>query len=321
MFNSWHRLEQRASPAYSNAMSAIPMIYILGPTASGKTALAVAMAQALDAEIISADALAVYRDMNIGTAAPTLEERQGIPHHCLQAWDPSEGCNAQTWFDAAENAIADIHQRGKRIIVAGGTPLYTKMLLEGISAGAPKDDAIRTTLEQEYDERGGEALLAELMQHDPDYASQRHANDKRRIVRALEVFRLTGQAYSSFHTTDGIRRPGFDNCLIGLRWDKEVLHKRINKRAKLMLENGLIEEVEQLRPRLSKQARDGVGYKEVLDYLDGKIDKETCLYKIKVGTRRLAKHQMTWYRKWLDITWFAGDREDLLTACLGCIEQ
>ena len=297
------------------------MIYILGPTASGKTALAVSMAQHLDAEIISADALAVYKEMQIGTAAPTPEERQGVPHHCLQAWDPSAGCNAQTWFDAAEAAIADIHSRGKRIIVAGGTPLYTKMLLEGISAGAPKDDVVRQELEAAYDERGGEAMLAELMQHDAEYASQRHANDKRRIVRALEVFRITGQPYSSFHTTDGIRRPGYKNLLIGLRWDKEVLHKRINKRAKLMLENGLVEEVTALRSRLSKQARDGVGYKEVIEFLDGKIDQETCLYKIKVGTRRLAKHQLTWYRKWLDIKWFAGDREDLLEACLACVEE
>lgn len=299
----------------------IPLIYILGPTASGKTGLAVALAKAIDAEVISADALAVYREMNIGTAAPSEEERQGIPHHCLQCWDPSEGCNAQTWFDAAEAAIKDIHRRGKKIIVAGGTPLYTKMLLEGISAGAPKDDAIRIALEKDYDERGGEALLKDLHDCDPEYASERHANDKRRIVRALEVFNITGKPFSSFHTTDGIRRPGFDNLLIGLRWDKEILHKRINKRAKLMLENGLIEEVEGLREKLSKQARDGVGYKEVIDYLYGKIDKETCLYKIKVGTRRLAKHQLTWYRKWLDIKWVAGDREDLVEEVMGMVKE
>ncbi len=290
----------------------IPIIYILGPTASGKTSLAVQLAQRHNAEIISADALAVYRGMCIGTAAPTLEEQDGVTHHCLQCFDPSVGCNAQTWFDHAEAAIKDIHARGKHIIVAGGTPLYTKMLLEGISAGAPKDDAIREQLEKEYDEHGGAALLAQLNDVDPDYASQRHANDKRRVVRALEVYRITGKAYSSFHTTDGIRRPGFNNLLIGLRWDKEVLHKRINKRAKLMLENGLIDEVKGLRDNLSKQARDGVGYKEVIQMLDGELDKEECLYRIKVASRRLAKHQLTWYRRWTDIQWFAGDSENLI---------
>ncbi len=289
----------------------IPIIYILGPTASGKTALAVEIAKQCNGEIISADAIAVYKGMCIGTAAPSVEEQQGIVHHCLQCMDPSESCNAQTWFDMAEAAIADIHERKKNIIVAGGTPMYTKMLLEGISAGAPKDDAIREQLEKEYDERGGEAMLTELHSCDPDYASERHANDKKRIVRALEVFRITQKPYSSFHTTDGIRRPGYANLLIGLRWDKEELHKRINKRAKNMLADGLIDEVKGLREQLSKQARDGVGYKEVIQFLDGEIDEEECLYRIKVGTRRLAKHQMTWYRKWRDIEWFDGEAETL----------
>ncbi|NRA40208.1 MAG: tRNA (adenosine(37)-N6)-dimethylallyltransferase MiaA [Planctomycetes bacterium] len=292
-------------------MQPIPLIVILGPTASGKTSLAVDMAQRYNGEIISADALAVYRGMCIGTAAPSTEEQQGIKHHCLQCIDPSIGCNGQQWFDMAEAAIADIHKRGKIVIVAGGTPLYTKMLLEGISAGAPKDQSVRAQLEKKYEDIGGEAMLKELALVDPTYASERHANDKKRLVRALEVHQITGKPYSAFHTTDGQRRDCFCTLLIGLRWDKEILHKRINARAKKMFADGLVEEVTSLRESLSKQAIEGVGYKEVVKLLDGDYDQEECLYRIKVATRRLAKHQNTWYRKWLDIKWLAGDAEDL----------
>lgn len=304
--------------------SAIPLIVVLGPTASGKSSLAIHLAQSCNGEIISADALAVYKQMHIGTAAPTLEEQQGIQHHCLNCIDPNAGCNGQQWFDMAEQAIADITKRGKQVIIAGGTPLYTKMLLEGISAGAPKDPAIRAELEQRYDDIGGITMLAELAAIDPDYASERHANDKKRVVRALEVHSITGKPYSHFHTTDGIRRDCFRTLLIGLRWDKEVLHKRINARAKKMFADGLIAEVQSLRAQLSKQALDGVGYKEVVKLLDGEYDQEECLYRIKVATRRLAKHQLTWYRRWQDIQWLAGDAEDLqqqaLTRCRSFLE-
>ncbi len=284
-------------------MTSIPITCIVGATASGKTALAVHMAQALDAEIISADALTVYRGMDIGTAKPTVEEQAGIVHHCMDCLEPEDACDAQRWYDMANAAIEDIHQRGKRIIVAGGTPLYMKLLLEGISAGPPSDAHVRDRLQQEYDEQGGEALLARLTTVDPIYASERHPNDARRIIRGLEVYELSGKPFSSFHTTDGKRREELTPTLLGIRREKELLHQRINRRVKDMFEAGLVQEVAGLRDRLCKQALAGVGYKEVVGYLDGEYDQDHAIYLIQRATRMLAKHQLTWYRRFTDIHW------------------
>lgn len=304
-----------------DGLQGIALAIIVGETASGKSALAIALAQRLNGEIVSADALAVYRDMEIGTAVPAESERGGIPHHCLAYINPSEGCDVQRWLNDAEAAIADIHARGKLPIVAGGTPLYVKSLLEGLSAGPPKDEATRMALQERYNNEGGEALLAELQRIDPDYASERHPNDARRIVRALEVHQLTGQPYSSFHVTDGIRRQDYDTQLIGLRWDKEAIHRRINARSKAMFAAGLVEEVKRLRAGLSKQAREGVGYKEVIEFLDGAYDREHCIYQVQKHSRYLAKKQRTWYKRWRDIHWLPGDAKDLLEQAESLLRQ
>jgi tRNA dimethylallyltransferase len=298
-------------PFQQVAGTAIPMIAVVGPTASGKTALAVHLAKRFDGEVISADALAVYRGMDIGTAKPTKAEQQGIPHHCLDVLDPSEGCDAQRWLDLTENAIVDINARGKRVIVAGGTPLYLKLLLEGISAGPPKDVRLRSQLEHRYHNEGKNVLFAELQQVDPDYAADRHPNDMKRIVRALEVYQLTGKPYSSFHTTDGIRRSCWRTLLIGLHWNREQLHHRINARSRWMFQNGLVDEVGALRSKLSKQARDGVGYKEVIGYLKKAHDLKHACYLVQRNTRLLAKHQLTWYRRFQDIRWLDAEAVDL----------
>ncbi len=299
-------------------MPPIPLIVLLGPTASGKSALAVALAERLvnaagePAEIISADAMAVYRGMDLGTAKPTPADRARIRHHLIDVVEPSDRCDGQRWFELADAAARDLHQRGRTVIVAGGTPLYVKLLLEGISAGAPRDPAVRARLQERYRVEGGAVLHAELQRIDPDYARDRHPNDERRIVRALEVHALTGRPYSSFHVTDGRRRASLRPLLIGLDWPVELLNQRINARTEAMFASGLVEEVRGLRERLSAEASQAVGYKEVIDHLDGKMDLPATIDQVRCASRRLGKHQRTWYRGWPDIRWIPGDAADLL---------
>lgn len=290
----------------------IPLVLVLGPTASGKSWLAAHLAAQLDGEVVSADAMAVYRGMDIGTAKPAAAELALAPHHLISVLEPGDRCDVSRWLTLAEAAIAGIHQRGRVAVVCGGSPLYTKALLEGLSAGAPRDPAVREALNRRYQQEGAEALFAELARIDPQYAAQRHANDQVRVVRALEVHALTGRAYSSFHTTDGVRRACYRSLLLGLRWERETLHRRINARAKALFAAGLVEEVRALGPHLSPEARAAVGYKEVLDHLAGAYALDQALELVKRHSRHLAKHQLTWYRRFNDIVWLPGDAPDLL---------
>ena len=290
---------------------AVPLVLVLGPTASGKSRLALELASRLGGEVVSADAMAVYRGMDIGTAKPAAAERQAVPHHLIDIFDPSEACNGSRWFALADHAVRDIHARGRLPLVAGGTPLYAKLLIEGISAGPPRDEVLRSELQARYRDGGAEALFAELVRIDPTYAATRHPNDERRIVRALEVWRLTGRPYSSFHTTDGVRRSDLRPLLLGLRWDRDELYRRIDARAQAMFDHGLVAEVAGLRGRLSPEAAQAVGYKEVLAHLEGRCDLATAIATVCRNSRHLAKHQLTWYRGWDDIVWLAGDAPDL----------
>jgi tRNA dimethylallyltransferase len=269
------------------------------------------LAEALGGEIISADAMAVYRDMDIGTAKPNTADRARVAHHCIDCIDAQESCNAARWLRLAEAAVADIHGRGRLVIVAGGTPLYTKVFIEGLSAGAPRDAALRADLEQRCDTLGVEAMHAELRRVDPSYAEAHHANDRRRVLRALEVFALTGKPFSSFHTTDGTRRSNYRTLHIGLHWSREILYQRINARAKAMFAAGLVDEVRRLHEHLSPEALQAVGYKEVLDHLAGKSDLDDAIESVKRHSRHLAKHQITWYKRFRDIQWIPGDAPDL----------
>jgi tRNA dimethylallyltransferase len=289
-----------------------PLVIILGPTASGKSALAVSLAQRFAGEIVSADAFAVYRGMDVGTAKPSLAEQNGIRHHLISVFEPSERCDVQRWLELAEQSIAGIRVRGHLPFIAGGTPLYVKALLEGLSAGAPRDPAVRGALEARYESEGSAGLYAELQRVDTAYAADRHPNDKRRIVRALEVYQLTGRPYSSFHTTDGVRRTDIIPLIIGLDWPRDALYARINARAKQMFDRGLVDEVRCLADRLSPEAAQAVGYKEVLAHFRGEHDLARALTLVQQKSRNLAKHQMTWYRGWNDIRWFSGDAPDLI---------
>lgn len=265
-------------------------------------------------EIVSADAMAVYKGMDIGTAKPSAEELATAPHHLISCIEPDERCDVSRWLTLADAAVQDIQGRGKTAIIAGGSPLYCKAFIEGLSAGVPRDEALREKLSQRYDSEGAEALFLELQRVDPAYAAQRHANDKRRVLRALEVYHATGKPYSSFHVTDGIERSAFATLLIGIGWDKEILHQRINKRCRDMFARGLVEEVRLLEPRLSPEARQAVGYKEVLGHLRGEYDLERAQYLVQRNSRHLAKHQMTWYRRFKNIRWLRGDDPELAAA-------
>ncbi len=289
-------------------MKPVSIILVLGPTASGKSALAAALAESLGGEVVSADAFAVYRGMDIGTAKPDAATRARVPHHLIDVLEPGERCDASRWLGLAEAAIRDIAARGRLPVIAGGTPLYTKLLVEGLSAGPPRDEALRATLAAS----DPAALWVELQTADPAYAAARHPNDLRRIVRALEVFRLTGRPYSSFHTTDGGRRADLHALQLGLHWDKAVLHARIAERTAALFAAGLVDEVRGLRPRLSPEALQAVGYKEVVDHLDGRLTLAACMDAVALGTRHLAKHQLTWYRRFTDIVWLPGEAPDLL---------
>ena len=285
-----------------SVVPAIPLIFVLGPTAAGKSALAVTLAQQVGGEVVSADAFAVYRGMDIGTAKPSAGERTAVPHHLVDVFEPEESCNGNRWFALADAAVQDIHARGRVPVVAGGTPLYAKLLLEGVSAGAPRDDAVRASLQSRW-RADPLALFSELQRLDPSYAAERHPNDARRVVRALEVCTLTGRPYSSFHTTDGIRRTDLRPLLLGLEWERAELYRRIDARAAAMFAVGLVAEVASLASRLSAEARQAVGYKEVLAHLEGEVSLAQAQARVAQKSRNLAKHQLTWYRGWPDIAW------------------
>lgn len=287
-------------------LSAFPVI--VGPTAGGKSALAVALAQCLhdrarlNARIITADSMQVYRSLDIGTAKPTAEEQAGIAHLLIDLVDPTEPFTVDQWLKLAERAIADTRAAGELPIVVGGTHFYVKALLEGLFEGPASDPALRAALEA----LPAEERWAELSRVDPAAATRLHRNDTRRIVRALEVFRLTGTPISEHQSQwdQGDRRP--DACLVGLDWPSEAINRRINARVRLMVEQGLVEEARALwaagqLPRGS-QAREALGYKQLIAYFEAqaagaRASLDDTIERIKIETRRFAKNQRTWLRR------------------------
>lgn len=294
---------------------AIPMPVIVGPTAGGKSALGVDLALRLrdalgvPAEVVSADSIQVYRGLDIGSGKATLDEMRGVRHHLLDIRDPTDRFSVEEWLRLAEDAIADIRARGCVPVVVGGTHFYVKALLEGLFEGPSSDQALRATLaamppDDRYDE---------LRRVDPLAAGRIHRNDEKRVVRALEVYRLTGRPISSFQRqwdADSVRD---DAVLIGLEWPGEQINRRINARVKRMVELGFVDEVRSLRSRglLGPTAREALGYKQIAAALDAggsasQIDE--AIERTKIETRRFAKNQRTWLRRlrtipgslWLD---------------------
>jgi len=284
-------------------VAAANTIIIFGPTAVGKSELAVKLAKKIGAEIISADSMQVYRGMDIGTAKPTAEEKQGIPHHLIDIRDPNEDWTVSDFIEETNRLIA----QPPRKIIAGGTGLYLWSLLEGFSFPiAEADPALREKLKKEPLDK----LYQRLKEIDPAAAEKIHANDKKRIVRALEVFELTGKPISKVQEEARPRGSvsGFPHILIGLSLPREVLYKKIEERIDQMAKNGLIEEVKGLLANgCSKDLKSfqALGYKEVCEYLDGKWSKEEMVAELKKRTRNFSKRQMTWLKRFKDVKWFS----------------
>lgn len=283
------------------APSTIPIPVIVGPTAGGKSALAVAVVRTFAsrgqlAEIISADSVQIFRDMNIGSAKPTADEMAGIPHHLLDVVDPEDKYTVHDWLAGAERAAAEIRARGAVPVIAGGTNLYIKAFLEGLFEGPEPDEAVRDALRALSQAQ----RRAELDRVDPRASERIHPNDERRTVRALEIYRQTGIPISD-HQQQWDRGVRTDARLFGLLWSTEAINRRINSRVRDMMAIGLLDEVIALCDRLGPQAREALGYKQLLAYLDdgntGAKAFEDAVERIKIETRRFAKNQRTWLRR------------------------
>lgn len=273
--------------------------FLTGATAVGKTAVGVALAKRLGAEIISLDSMSIYRGMDIGTAKPSAADRAAVPHHLLDIVDPTDDYSVSQYVEAARVIAADIRARSREVLFVGGTPLYLKSLLRGLFDGPPADWRLRQEIEQELAHSGEEALYKRLAQIDPVAASHIHPHDTRRLIRALEVYRATGEpiSHQQMQFEDG--RPA-DQCRVFvLRRRREELHQRIEGRVEAMIDVGLVDEVKQLTGEgreLSRTARQAVGYREAIEFLAGEHDREQMVARIKARTRRFAKRQGTWFR-------------------------
>lgn len=273
--------------------------FLSGPTASGKTAIGLELAEQLNAEIVSMDSMAIYRGMDIGTAKPTHAERSRIPHHLTDIVDPDKEYSLASYIEAARESVAEIRQRGKEVLFVGGTPLYLKALLRGIFDGPPADWDFREQVQADIDQSGVAELHERLKQVDPLSASKLPPGDVRRIIRALEVYKLTGRPISHWQMQFDEGAPAESGRVFVLQWPRELLHRRIADRVDDMLARGLISEIQELKVKyasLSRTASQAVGYREGLAHLELGTDLETTIEKIKTRTRRFAKRQGTWFR-------------------------
>jgi len=278
-------------------------LVLTGPTGCGKTALGIELAGRLGAEIVSMDSMALYRGMDIGTAKPTLEERRRVPHHLLDILDPWESASVAWWLQKAGEAVRDIEARGKRALFVGGTPLYLKALLRGLFDGPPADVPLRQRLTAEAEQVGSQVLHHRLAGVDPTTANRIHPHDVRRIIRALEVWESTGQPISFWQKQWAESKPsqaadGVPKVLC-LDLPRAELYARIEARVRHMIAAGLVEEAAALRrlPHpMSREASQALGYRELFDYLDGKVGLEEAIQRIQIRSRNLAKRQLTWFR-------------------------
>ena len=282
------------------------LLIICGPTASGKSDLALRLAHELEAEIINADSMQVYRGMDIGTAKPTPEERLEIRHHLIDVADPDQLFSAADFAAAADAAIEEITGRGKRVIVAGGTGLYIRALLKGLVDSPSGAGEIRQALHAEAAESGNEAMLAKLRLVDPELAARIHPNNLVRIIRALEVYRLTGTTLSRYQQEHGFAAKRYESLQIGIRVERQELYQRIEARVDRMLAGGLLEEVQNLLAngcRPESKAMRAIGYKEAVACLSAEYSLDEAALLIKRDTRRYAKRQLTWFNADPDIIW------------------
>ncbi|MEM7230101.1 MAG: tRNA (adenosine(37)-N6)-dimethylallyltransferase MiaA [Planctomycetota bacterium] len=302
-----------------------PIVLIVGPTAAGKTALAIELAERLPGggECLSADSMQVYRGMDIGTAKPSPAERARVPHHLVDLVDASDdGFTVDDWLRQAEDVISDIRRRDRWPIVVGGTNLYIQALLFGLFDGPQPDALVREALQA----TDAIDLRAELERVDPDAASRIHPNDRRRTIRAVEVFRTTGRPISVWQQEWQAAAPRSDVRLIGLEYSVEAINRRINARVRSMMDAGWLDEVRGLQAsvELGSQARAALGYAQLLDHLEGGQLLDEALEDIKIRTRRLGKQQRTWLRRFRhipDSMWFDAEHNDTQAIASQCFAQ
>ena len=285
--------------------------YLTGPTGVGKSKVALALARSLDAEIISMDSMAVYREMDIGTAKLAPEDRGGIPHYLIDIVDPSDNYSLAQYVNEAADKIADIHLRNKNVLFVGGTPLYLKAMLRGIFEGPPADQNFRRELQRKMQGQPPEVLHSLLKKVDPVSAQKLHPNDIKRVVRALEVYEKTKRPISEFQKQFEVGTP-LEKCNVYvMQMSRELLYTRINKRIDRMIYDGLLDEVKMLATRnfpVGTSARQALGYKELFDYLDGKSTYPQAVEYIKQNTRNFAKRQETWFRSLCECRFIPADK-------------
>ena len=301
------------------------IICIAGPTASGKTALAVELAKELNGEVVSCDSMQVYRRMDIGTAKPTKDEMQGIAHHMLDVADPEEDFSVSRYCAMAEPIVADILRRGKTAIIAGGTGLYMDSLIRGNTFAPFPSTGVREALEAQADDLGMETMLARLQAIDPEAAARLHLSDRKRILRALEVYLETGQTITEHNRRTQSIPPRFHPLWLGLDFeDRADLYARIDRRVGLMLEQGLVEEIQGLLasgipPRAT--AMQAIGYKEFVDALEGRCTLEQAADQVRQSSRRYAKRQLTWFRRNSAMHWLTRTPETGMAEILSMARQ
>lgn len=284
------------------------VVVICGPTASGKTALSIELAKKIGGEVVSCDSMQIYKDMDIGTAKPTIEEMQGIKHYMIDILSPDERYSVADYKVQAKKAIREIIEKGKTPIVVGGTGLYVDSLIYEIEyPNIQFDEKYRAKLEKQVEGKGLEELYKKAEKIDPEAIQKISKNDKKRILRILEIYHATGKNKTEQEKKSREKEPEFDYLVYGLNMPREKLYKKIDLRVDVMIKQGLIEEVKKVYKKYRKfpTAMQGLGYKEVVEYLNNNLTKEEMIDKIKQETRRYAKRQMTWFRKnkqtiWLD---------------------
>lgn len=288
----------------------IPLVCVVGPTASGKTALSVALAERFGGEVVSADSMQIYRHMNIGTAKPTSEEKRGVAHHCIDIVEPDAAFSVAEYVVRARAAIAEIHARGALPILAGGTGLYVSSVVNHIEfAPTPSSAALRAELKALGDTNGNEYLWKLLESVDPTLAAGLHPNNQSRVIRGIEIYRLTGITMTEHQRRSRLRESPYRLCMLGLCFrERETLYNRINRRVGKMLEAGLLDELGALKKMgYSSTSVQAIGYKEFFDCLDGKMTLEAATERVRQESRRYAKRQLTWFKRDERVQWLAVD--------------
>ncbi|MGH7146993.1 MAG: tRNA (adenosine(37)-N6)-dimethylallyltransferase MiaA [Nitrospiraceae bacterium] len=290
-----------------------PVVVMVGPTAVGKSRVAVEVAKAFETEVLTADSRQVYRGMDVGTDKPIPEERQGVPHRLIDLVNPDESFNAGLYRRQALDEIERLYRDRRLPLVVGGTGLYVRTLLKGLCGAPPTDPIMRAALRQEAKDQGHDRLYARLVAVDPVAAARLHPRDESKVIRALEVYQLSGRRMSEFQQEHGFSERPFSALIIGLNRDRDALYRRIEERIDWQLGHGLIEETKQLLAQgyqLDSAAMKGLGYRQVAEHLAGEYDVAEMVRRYKRDTRRYSKRQMTWFRKEPEIQWLTIEESE-----------